>query len=176
MGENLTTTIGRRWRFSWIIIFSYQVPFARPNTEETTEPGVPKLRKEPIVVHLVSYELQSVLGAGRPAFQYRQIAEVVKSIGPWCHIPESKWLVETELSTEQVAERIAPFTAVGDTIFVTRIYKDWYSYGLTTEQLNWMRERNYSSFFETLLSWLPLPKPIQTMTKLAPLPLSLFRR
>lgn len=128
------------------------------------------------MVHLVSYELRATFGVGRPVFEYRQIAEAIKSIGPWCHIPESKWLIETELSTQQVAERIAPLTAVGDTIFVTRIYKDWYSYGLTDEQLNWMRARNYSSFFEMLLSWLPLPKPVQAVTKLAPLPLIPFRR
>jgi hypothetical protein len=127
------------------------------------------------VVHLVSYELQAAHGIRRPAYQYHQIAEAIKSIGPWCHIPESKWLVDTELTTQQVAQRIALLTAPGDTIFVTRIYNDWYSYGLTDEHLNWMRGRNYSSFLETLLSWLPLPKPAATATKLAPLALNAFR-
>lgn len=126
------------------------------------------------MVHLVSYELQQAYGIRRPAFQYHRIAEEIRSIGPWCHIPESKWLVETQLTTQQVADQIAPLTAQGDTIFVTRIYKDWYSYGLTDDQLSWMRSRNYSSFFETLLAWLPLPKPVATST--LPLALHLLRR
>jgi hypothetical protein len=118
------------------------------------------------VVHLISYELRG----RRSRFEYDRIADAIKDIsGIWCHIPESKWLIETELTTQQVADRIAPLTLIGDTIFVTRIYNDWYSYSLTEGQLDWLRTRNYSSVMENVLNWLPLPRPVTAAAKLAPL-------
>lgn len=118
------------------------------------------------MVHLVSYELQWFHGCRRPAWSYHQIADAIKGIsGTWCHIAESKWLVETELSTSQVAEIIAPFTVVGDKIFVTRIHRDWSAYGLTQEQITWLNARNYDTLLERLLNLLPLPKPATALAK-----------
>lgn len=115
------------------------------------------------MVHLISYELKGY----RTRSEYDRIANAIKAIsGTWCHIPESKWLVETELTTAQVADRIAPLTVVGDTIFVVRVYRDFYSYSLSDEQLSWLRGRSYGSVAETVLNWLPLPRPVTAAAKL----------
>jgi hypothetical protein len=109
------------------------------------------------VVHLIAYELKGY----RQPYEYRRIAEEIKCISSiWCHLPESKWFVETDLSTELVSKRLAPLTQIGDTIFVTRIYRDWASYSLTQEQIDWLRARNYSSIWENLQAFLPVPKPV----------------
>ena len=110
------------------------------------------------MVHLIAYELR---GVHRFPFEYERLANSIKSIsGVWCHLPESKWLVETELSAQAVAERLAPLTQVGDPLFVTRIYRDWCCYSLTQEQIDWLKGRNYSSLWEALQMLLPLPKPV----------------
>lgn len=118
------------------------------------------------MVHLITYELKGY----RPAYAYQRIAEEIKQIsGTWCHIPESKWLIETQLATRTVAERIAPMTLRGDTIFVTRIYSDWSAYSLTDEQLAWLSNRNFYSTWEMIQSVLPIPSlgkaPIGALSK-----------
>jgi hypothetical protein len=110
------------------------------------------------MVHLISYELK---GRYRHPFEYERLANEIKSIsGVWCHLPESKWLIETEISTREVAERLAPLTQLGDPLFVTRIYRDWSSYSLTQEQIEWLNGRNYSSLWEALQMLVSLPKPV----------------
>jgi hypothetical protein len=57
------------------------------------------------VVHLVSYELKGL----RARFDYERLHQAIREIsGTYLHLPESKWLVETDFSTRQVAERLAP--------------------------------------------------------------------
>jgi hypothetical protein len=115
---------------------------------------------------LVGYELHG----RRPRSDYDQLARVIKGIsGVWCHLPESKWLIETELSTQTVAERLAPLTCVGDQIFVTRIYSDWYSYSLSEEQLNWLRARNFGSVADAVRSLFPaLRTPLGSLVPKSP--------
>jgi hypothetical protein len=97
------------------------------------------------VVHLVAYELKGY----RPPSDYQRLGDAIKGIsGIWCHVAESKYLVETELSTKRVAEKLAPFTIVGDPLFVTRIHRDWCAYSLTQAQVDWLQTRNFGSFAE----------------------------
>lgn len=57
------------------------------------------------MVYLVSYDLKGY----RHASVYHRLAETVKNIsGVWMHVGESRWLVETQLSTNDVAGRLAP--------------------------------------------------------------------
>jgi hypothetical protein len=111
------------------------------------------------MVHLVAYELKG----HRPAGDYLRLAEAIKAIsGTWCHFAESKYLVETDLPTQQVASRLAPHTRVGDPLFVTRIYRDWSAYSLTAEQIAWLNARNFGSFADLL--GLPLaPNPLTSL-------------
>ncbi len=106
------------------------------------------------MVHLVSYELKGY----RLFFEYTRLAEAIKEIsGVWCHIRESKWLVETDFSTKAVHDRIAPLTTVGDIVLVQRVYRDWTASGLTQEQVDWLNGRSFQSFTETIASLCPPP-------------------
>ncbi len=105
------------------------------------------------MVHLIHYELKG----HRSRFEYERLAEAIKNIsGVYCHTPESTWLVETELTTRQVVDRIAPLTVVGDPLLVFRLHNDWSSYSFTQEQINWLRGRNFTSLAEAVMSVLPL--------------------
>ncbi len=114
------------------------------------------------MVHLIAYELK---GYYRPPSDYTRLGDAIKSIsGTWCHIAESKYLVETELSPAQVAGRLAPFTNVGDPLFVSRICSDWCAYSLTQEQLTWLRARNFGSLADLLRSIFvaSVPTPVKS--------------
>jgi hypothetical protein len=116
------------------------------------------------MVHLIAYELKDF----RSRYDYARLHQAIREIsGTYLHLPESRWLVETDLSTRAVGERLAPFTVQGDPLFVTRIYRDWYAYSLTQEQIDWLQGRNFASMFETVLSLLPIPKPAASMIRSA---------
>lgn len=117
------------------------------------------------MVHLIHYELKGY----RSRADYERLGQAIKNIsGIWCHTPESTWLIETELSTQQVRDRIAPLTFVGDPLMVIRVQNDWASYSLTTDQVTWLQGRNFSSVAEMIFGLLPLPKvfaPAFTLSK-----------
>jgi hypothetical protein len=109
------------------------------------------------MVHLIAYEIKGY----RSAFHYQRLGEAIKGIsGSWCHIPESKWLVETDLSTKAVSEHLAPLTQVGDPLFVTRLHRDWSGYSLTQQQISWLNGRDFGSSTDLLGSLLQLRPPL----------------
>lgn len=113
------------------------------------------------MVFLVTYTLRGY----RPANDYIRVENAIRAIsGTHPHLGESRWFVETELSSQQIAERLAPLTYVGDRIFVDRVYGHGYAYSLTPAEIHWLRSRNYSSTWDILktLVPLPVPKPVQT--------------
>lgn len=109
------------------------------------------------MVHLIHYDLK---GHPLPA-DYERLAAGIKNVsGIYCHTPESTWLIETDLTPQQVASRLAPLTQVGDLLFVTRLYNDWYGYSMTPEQIAWLQGRNFASWVETVMALVPLPRPV----------------
>jgi hypothetical protein len=119
------------------------------------------------MVHLIHYKLQGY----RPRTDYDRLAEAIKDVsGVWCHIPESMWLVETGLSAQQVSSRLAPFTTVGDSLFVTRIYRDWSAFSFTSQQIEWLQARNFDSAYESLASLLSPPSDLLPLSLLLKTP------
>jgi hypothetical protein len=113
------------------------------------------------VVYLVSYTLRGY----RPRADYIRVENVILGIsGTYFHSGESRWFVETELSSKQIADRLAPYTLVGDQILVFRVHRDWAGYSLTAAEIEWLQARSYSSVWEMLanLAPLPVPKPVTT--------------
>lgn len=112
------------------------------------------------MVHLVSYTLH---GHYRFPQDYQNLEDAIRSIsGTYLHLGGGRWLVESQLASQQIAERLAPLTIVGDQILVFRLERDWYGYGFTPEQDQWLKQRDYASVWETLakIAPLPIPKPI----------------
>ncbi|MCL5258797.1 MAG: hypothetical protein M1314_03535 [Firmicutes bacterium] len=98
--------------------------------------------------------------AFQPAPNYSGLEDAVRNIsGTYMHIGGGRWFVDSQLSSQQIAERLAPLTYQGDQILVFRLERDWYGYGFTPEQDTWLKQRNYSNFWETLAKLPPLPVP-----------------
>jgi len=106
------------------------------------------------VVHLVTYDL---VGQYRPPADYAAIEDAIKSIGPWCHLQKSVWLVESELLDSDLAARLRPYTYLPDKLWVCRIYRSWSGYNLDEDQQAWLNSRNFGSLAETLSAFLPSP-------------------
>lgn len=118
------------------------------------------------MVHLVTYHLhdRTMFNVFAPAPNYAGVEQAVRDIsGTWMHLGGGRWFVESEMSTQQIADRIAPLTYQGDQIFVIRVQRDYHGYGLTPEQVNWLQARNYSSIWDVVkaLAPLPIPKPVE---------------
>lgn len=124
------------------------------------------------MVYLVTYvlhdrRLQDVFA---PAPDYAGVEDAVRTIsGTFLHIGGGRWFIESQISSRQIAERLAPLTYVGDQILVFRLERDWYGYGFTPEQDQWLKQRNYANLWDLLktLVPLPIPKPVQPALRVA---------
>lgn len=117
------------------------------------------------MVHLVTYVLhdRSLFDVFQPPPNYAGVEETVRGIsGVYMHIGGGRWFVESQMPSQQIAERLAPLTVVGDQILVFRVHRDWYGFSLTQQQVQWLQARNYSSVWEALAKLAPLPisKPV----------------
>ena len=112
------------------------------------------------MVYLVSYTLRGY----RPRADYIRVESVIRGIsGTYFHAGESRWFVESDLSSKQIADRLAPYTFVGDQILVFRVDRDWAGYSLTPSEIEWLQARNYSSVWELLANLpIPVPRPVAT--------------
>lgn len=93
------------------------------------------------------------------------LAEVVKDYGKWMRVHESEWFIETSQTSAQVHANLWQHTGPNDRLIVTRIHRDWVVSGLSTAQIQWLQQRNYTSLAEILAGlfapkFIPLPKPL----------------
>jgi hypothetical protein len=87
------------------------------------------------MIVLITYDLK------KPGKDYTHLYSALKSLYPnWWHYLESVWLLETNMSPEQVFSYLKPHIDSNDLIFVTAIKND-YSGWLPEEAWSWLRSR-----------------------------------
>lgn len=64
---------------------------------------------------LVTYDLN------RPGQDYRNLFEAIRGIGPWWHYLGSTWLLDTNLTANQVSERLVPHIDTNDHLLVIEV-------------------------------------------------------
>lgn len=67
------------------------------------------------MILLVTYNLKS------PAGSYTELFETLKGQNSWWHYLPSTWLVDTDLSPEDLYRELKPFLQDGDHILVTKL-------------------------------------------------------
>lgn len=67
------------------------------------------------MILLVTYNLTE------PSGSYGDLFDVLKSQNSWWHYIPSTWLVDTDLSAEELYEQLKPHLKSGDHILVTRL-------------------------------------------------------
>lgn len=64
---------------------------------------------------LISYDLI------KPTQDYPNLIDKIKSLGNWCVLHRSTWLIDTTLTSEQLFDALRPYIDSNDQLFVCNI-------------------------------------------------------
>lgn len=86
---------------------------------------------------MISYDLN------KPNKDYSSLYAAIKGIsGVWWHHLTSDWLVDTSMSTDQVAKKLRSVMDSNDELLVIRVQRDFNGY-LSEDAWKWLRDRVY---------------------------------
>lgn len=68
-----------------------------------------------MTAYIIGYDLQ-----GSPSTEYKDLIDTIKSIGAWWHHLDSTWIVLSELTAEEIANKLTPHLRKGDEILVLK--------------------------------------------------------
>lgn len=87
------------------------------------------------MIALISYDLN------KPRKGYSDLHDAIKAIsGTWWHHLTSVWLVDTDLSTQEIYEKVKEHIDENDELFITRITRDYTGY-LPKKAWEWLKDR-----------------------------------
>ena len=83
------------------------------------------------MVYLISYDLN------RPGQGYARLYDGIKELGAWWHYLDSTWLVDTNLTSRQIFERLRSRIDANDRLLIIGVTRD-YSGWLPGDAWNWI--------------------------------------
>ena len=87
------------------------------------------------MIVLITYDLN------KPGQDYSDLYDAIKAIpGTWWHYLTSVWLVDTNLSTQQIYGKLERHIDKNDELFIVRITRDYTGY-LPKKAWKWLRNR-----------------------------------
>ncbi len=104
------------------------------------------------MVHYITYELAGI----RLPDETAKLEAAIKSLGDAFAVMKNSWLVECEMSNQEISERVVPLLRQKDRLLVTRIYKDWIAANIAQEEADWLAARNFTSVDDPPLAVRPL--------------------
>lgn len=92
-----------------------------------------------MAVYMVTYDLNN------PGQRYDDVIQAIKeaSTGVWCTYRESSYLIQSNLSVQQVFDRIAPHLDSNDKLLIIEV-KENYQGWLENNQWEYIRENIFS--------------------------------
>lgn len=88
------------------------------------------------MILLISYDLN------KPGQNYSALYEEIKSYGTWWHHLDSTWLIETNETPTQCAEKIRKHLDANDNLLIIEVCKNYQGW-LPEKGWEWIRSRNY---------------------------------
>jgi len=85
------------------------------------------------MVHLITYDLN------KPGQNYDELYEAIKSLGSWWHYLDSTWLVDTNLSTQKIFDRIHPKMDSSDYLLIIAVKADYQGW-LPKDAWDWIKK------------------------------------
>ncbi|WP_172558132.1 hypothetical protein [Vibrio fluvialis] len=85
-------------------------------------------------VYSISYDLNA------PGKKYDELYNQIKDFNGWLHLLDSTWLVSTNLTADQVFQRLTPYLDNNDSVFVSKVNANQYAGWLTQEKWDWIRQ------------------------------------
>lgn len=86
------------------------------------------------MVYLITYDLN------RPGQNYDGLYKAIKKLGAWWHYLDSTWLVDTNLSSDQIYARIKPHVDDNDHFLIIKVTRD-YTGWLPKKAWEWIKQR-----------------------------------
>ena len=85
------------------------------------------------MILLVTYDLH------KPDRDYANVERLLKSAaGGWCHLEESVWVIDTNSSPQEWTKRLQAISTEA-TYFTVQLQKNWWSAGLSSDKLRWLK-------------------------------------
>lgn len=88
-----------------------------------------------MAVYCISYDLISD--------NYDNLIDAIKDYGIWWHQSESTWFIETNQGARQIYDNLAIHLISRDKLIVIRVHRHWWAGGLTEDEINWMKQRQF---------------------------------
>ncbi|MGA2905457.1 MAG: hypothetical protein ABSD98_16650 [Candidatus Korobacteraceae bacterium] len=93
------------------------------------------------MVYLVAYDLKTPHDTKE---NYDSIIGAIKSeFRAWCHIEQSVWLVDAEITSVALRDRLKEYLHAGDVLFVARLQRGWASWNFGEKRNDWLKSRNF---------------------------------
>ena len=70
------------------------------------------------MIYAINYDLN------QPGQNYDELHEAIKGCGDWWHYLDSTWLVDTNLTAQEVWNKLSPHTDKNDSILIIGINRD----------------------------------------------------
>lgn len=84
-------------------------------------------------VYSITYDLNA------PGKDYKDLYEVIKSLGAWAHYLESTWFVDSSYSASEIRDKLKEVIDKNDSLFVAKVTTD-YSGWMHKEFWPWLEE------------------------------------
>jgi hypothetical protein len=90
-----------------------------------------------MAVYLINYKLRT------PLKDYQPFHAAVKTMANgWFSYFDDSWLINTNLSPKEIAEKLYPHMTKDDRLLVIKVTRDYYGW-LPEEGWKWLRERQF---------------------------------
>lgn len=85
---------------------------------------------------LISYDLIA------PGKDYQKLFDAIQALssGTWWRCLDSTWIIETDLASGQVLDRLRPHIDKNDRMLVVKLAPNWSSIGISQECTDWLRD------------------------------------
>lgn len=70
------------------------------------------------------------------------LTDAIKSLGAWWHHLSTIWLVDTNLTPQEVYEKLAPHLVLNDHQLIIRVHKDYFGW-LPEEAWEWLSSKDF---------------------------------
>lgn len=87
-------------------------------------------------VYAVTYDLH------KPTKDYEKLIEQLKLIQPCIHPFESFWIIDSNKKTNEIRDQLENYIDNNDSILVIRMYKNWSSFNLSQNNVDWLKSDN----------------------------------
>jgi hypothetical protein len=83
--------------------------------------------------YLIGYDLR------KPGQDYKDLIEAIKKLGTWWHCLDSTWIIKSNLSAEQIRDKLTPHIDANDKLLVVKLFREAAWIGFDKNCSDWLQ-------------------------------------